>query len=613
MCGIAGIITNDPQQLSLDKLRSMTDAIAHRGPDGEGYWISDDGKVGLGNRRLSIIDRSDAGKQPMHYLGRYTITFNGEIYNYIELREQLKKEGYSFSSQTDTEVVMAMYDWKGTNCLHHFDGMFSFALYDSTEKNIFCARDRFGEKPFYYHFVPGKEFVFGSEMKALWAGGVSHTVNEKMLYRYLAYNDDRNPENPAETFYTEIQRLPLSHYMLLSAVDISANIQEYWNIDHSKQDDSISESNAIKRFTELFYTSVSRRLRSDVEVGSSLSGGLDSSMVVKAIQEIDNSRDGKIKRNTFSAQFPGFFKDETYFQNLVVKETGVIHHTVQPAAEGMLENIGRVFKHQEEPFGSSSINAQFEVYESARKNNVIVLLDGQGADELLAGYPGEYIVPFLKGIKNKKNFLQQLKQFRDLHKNNKINPYRLLFWKALLPDSAVRMAKRLTKPAIADHKWLNRDFANTFRDEKKEIKKTVSLNKTLYKSAFEGELETLLRYADRNSMAHGVEVRLPFLNHELAEFIFTLPDRFKINNGWTKWIARRSFNKKLPDEITWRKEKVGFEPPDRNFEIAGTQVAVKEYLNENVMKHYLSMNGKDKLKPQYTWKAIMLHYLLQSC
>ncbi len=214
MCGIAGIITANKNELSRERLKVMTDIIAHRGPDGEGQWISEDGKVGFGHRRLSIIDLSEAGAQPMHYLDRYSITFNGEIYNYVELKELCVKQGYQFATQTDTEVMMALYDWKKEECLQYFDGMFSFAIYDAKEKKVFAARDRFGEKPFYYSLMPGSLFVFGSEMKALWAGGIKREVNNRMLYNYLAFKYVDNPSDYSETFFTGISRLPHSHYIM---------------------------------------------------------------------------------------------------------------------------------------------------------------------------------------------------------------------------------------------------------------------------------------------------------------------------------------------------------------------------------------------------------------
>ena len=219
MCGIAGIF-NLQQQVHLSQIKQMTDALPHRGPDGEGHWINSESTLALGHRRLSIIDLTDDGKQPMHFSdGRYTITFNGEIYNYIELKEQLIKQGVKFRSQSDTEVLLALFSLKKEKCVEDLDGMFSFAIWDNVEKKLFCARDRFGEKPFYYHYVKGEKFIFGSEMKELWAYGIPKRKNDKMLLNFFLnkYRLD-NYENPSETFFLGIQKLEPAHYIYKKAV-----------------------------------------------------------------------------------------------------------------------------------------------------------------------------------------------------------------------------------------------------------------------------------------------------------------------------------------------------------------------------------------------------------
>ena len=207
MCGIAGIISPDTSLVSIERLKKMTDAIAHRGPDGEGHWINSSGNISLGHRRLAIIDLSDAGKQPMHYLGRYTIIHNGEIYNYLELKEELLKKGYNFFSKTDTEVIAAAYDCWKEECVDRFEGMFAFAIWDAETKTVFCARDRFGEKPFYY-YAGNNQFVFASEMKAIWAAGIERKPNLKMLFNFITIGYTDNPLNPAETFFENIYKLP---------------------------------------------------------------------------------------------------------------------------------------------------------------------------------------------------------------------------------------------------------------------------------------------------------------------------------------------------------------------------------------------------------------------
>ncbi|MEO6254704.1 MAG: asparagine synthetase B, partial [Ferruginibacter sp.] len=213
MCGIAGIISVDNNDVNKQRLKKMTDIIAHRGPDGDGHWISSNGQVGLGHRRLSIIDLSHEADQPMHYLDRYQLVFNGEIYNYLELKETLQKQGYTFTTASDTEVLLALYDRDKEDCLQWIDGMFAFVIYDEKQNEIFAARDRFGEKPFFYNYIPGKHFLFGSEMKCLWGAGVEKKVNNRMLYNYLTWNYLDNPNDLSETFYENCTRLPHSHYI----------------------------------------------------------------------------------------------------------------------------------------------------------------------------------------------------------------------------------------------------------------------------------------------------------------------------------------------------------------------------------------------------------------
>ena len=297
MCGIAGIFNNTSSFL-LPELKKMTDSLIHRGPDGDGHWVDEEEGIALGHRRLAIIDLSEAAKQPMTFQNKYVITFNGEIYNYIEIRHLLMSCGYIFMSNSDTEVLLAAYDKWGTECLKYFDGMFAFALYDKQNKTLFCARDRFGEKPFYYSWS-AKKFVFASEMKALWKTDVSKSINNRLLYLFLTYSLHDDPSEPSHTFFSDIFRLKPAHYILYKK-NVSPVQVCYWKINPEGIDNSITFDNACNKFRELFFDSVIKRLRSDVSVGTSLSGGLDSSSVVCAIDELVNKTNEFQK--TFSAE-----------------------------------------------------------------------------------------------------------------------------------------------------------------------------------------------------------------------------------------------------------------------------------------------------------------------
>ncbi|MEN9339697.1 MAG: hypothetical protein RIQ62_1009 [Bacteroidota bacterium] len=569
MCGIAGILSKNTALVQQTVLKKMTDVIAHRGPDGEGHWISPNAEVGLGHRRLSIIDLSHEADQPMHFLDRYTIVFNGEIYNYLELRTELSKQGYQFRTQSDTEVLMALYDRDKEQCLSLLDGMFSFVLFDAHEQTAFCARDRFGEKPFFYSYERGSHFLFGSEMKCLWAGGIPKEINNRMLFNYLSYGYIENPQNLSETFYEKCTRLPHSHYIKINLNDLSLQIKKYYDIDWKNCNTAISVKEAQEKFHELFYTSVQRRLRSDVAVGSSLSGGLDSSLVVCVIDDI--KKGSHQKQNTFSAVFPGYKKDERKFMDYVTSVTQVNPHYVTPNDEGLLADIDTLSWHQEEPYGSASIYAQYCVMKLAKENNTTVLLDGQGADEILAGYH-PYYLPFFNELKrgSRSEYETQLKLYQQLHSGNPINCIN----QKTLGDRVRQISPSLVKPV---KQWRNHfvqwkqpffhsDFYAAYH---KEIFDTPgshfnTLNEALYNNTYVSGLQTLLRYADRNSMAHSREVRLPFLYHEMVEFLFSLPASFKIHDGWTKWIMRETFSI-LPKEISWRIDKIGYEPPQKNW------------------------------------------------
>jgi asparagine synthase (glutamine-hydrolysing) len=279
MCGICGYVGIQEDGL----LERMAASLAHRGPDSAGYFT--DGDVGLGHRRLSIIDVT-GGQQPMYNEdGSLVLIANGEVYNYIELKEELEKKGYSFFSRSDTEVIVAAYDCWKEECVDHFDGMFAFAVWDEKEKELFVARDRFGEKPLFC-FLDNEQFVFASEMKALWAAGIERKVNLKLLFNYLTIGYVDNPNIPEETFFENISKLPAASYLKLSTSNLQLSITNYWDIEVENENKKINDAEAIEQFGSLLQRSVKRRLRSDVPVGTSLSGGLDSSSIIATLHSL---------------------------------------------------------------------------------------------------------------------------------------------------------------------------------------------------------------------------------------------------------------------------------------------------------------------------------------
>ena len=570
MCGIAGIVSKF-KSVELHMLKAMTDVIYHRGPDGDGHWINETGNVGLGHRRLSIIDLSNHASQPMHFSNeRFTITFNGEIYNYLELRQTLIKEGIKFNSNSDTEVLLALYAKKGADCLGYLDGMFAFAIWDELEKILFCARDRFGEKPFHFAFTNDGKFVFGSEIKQLFEVGLSRKVNQKLLFNFFESNHVlHDPRNPEETFYQEVQRLEPAHYMIVTP-DLRIEKKRYWDLDMDSENTEISIRDAAERFYELMLQSVKLRLRSDVPVGSSLSGGLDSSTIVCLIDKLNANQ--SIRQKTFSARFKNFERDEGKFMQMVIDSTNVEPHFTFPDEQRFVSDFKKVCWHQEEPFSGPSVFAQWEVMKLAKQQNVTVLLDGQGADESLAGYH-YFFHTYLNELKRNKSTLyeNELSAYRKRHnpnygleQNDASKKQRGLDDK--LKD-LIRPIYRTFRPIKPDtpsghvSDFLNKEFSAQFEHNEKLPEHIGGLKEQLYVNNCVIGLNNLLRFADRNSMAFSREMRLPFLSHHLVEFLFSLPNEFKIHDGWTKYVMRKAFEPILPKDITWRVDKIGYEPP----------------------------------------------------
>ena len=556
MCGIAGIFDF---RKNIDPLRvkKMTDSIAWRGPDGEGLWQSPSKKLVLGHRRLSIIDLSEAGAQPMHYMNRYSIVFNGELYNYKELRKDLKALGLKFISDSDTEVVLAAFHHHRENCLKFFDGMFAFALWDEQEKKLFCARDRFGEKPFFYQHHSGHDFRFASEMKALMIEQ-KPVVNQKMLFRYMAYNVSQNPSDQSETFFESIFKLEPAHYLM---IDETGSVEKkcYWKIDLKKQID-ISIEAAEKKFSELFFQSVERRLRADVPIGSSLSGGVDSSSVVCTIGKLNG--ENPFPQNTFSARFHDKNFDEGKHMDEVAAHTPLQRYDVWLDENVMFDDLQKVIYHTEEPLSNSSPLAQWKVMQLAKEKNVTVLLDGQGADETLAGYL-HFFRPYFAELflSDKKKYRDQLLQYQKL-REVEFDSTGKFEWQVRFRKLFSWLGNLRRKFSTPDYlQMLHPEFVSKHKSTSPPFHFFVSLNESLKFFSTQFGLEKLLTYADRNSMAHSREIRLPFLSHELVEFIFSLPTEMKMKDGRTKFILRQSMEGIIPKSIAWRIDKLGYQPP----------------------------------------------------
>jgi asparagine synthase (glutamine-hydrolysing) len=373
MCGIAGVFQFDDFKVDTAKAQLMCDVMAHRGPDGEGAWYNSNSSVALLHRRLSIIDLSDAAAQPMisddHNV---VIAFNGEIYNYIEIRNELIAHGVSFKTNSDTEVLLKSYMHWGVKCLTHFNGMFAFAIWDEQKQELFCARDRFGEKPF--HFYKSDDcFVFASEIKSIKAYLSDISIDQQLLQNYL---DENFVINNSITFFKDVYALEPATYLIVSKNKFEK--KKYWSIE--LKDDNVSFKDSKEKFQSLFNKSIQLRLRSDVPVGSSLSGGLDSSSIVCSLKELDIEN-----MQTFSARFKSELDEGKWIAD-VSNKTNYTNNEVWPDPSTFLKELEKMIWHHEYPPGSASVFAQWCVMKLPRTKGVKVLLDGQGADEYLAGY-----------------------------------------------------------------------------------------------------------------------------------------------------------------------------------------------------------------------------------
>ena len=565
MCGIYGLFRFDQQPIEQVLLKRMAQLQQHRGPDDEGFLV--DGNVGFAFRRLAILDLSPAGHQPMASADSTCwLVFNGEIYNHNELRRELEQYGHHFRSRTDTEVILAAYAQWGVDCLSRFNGMWGFALWDSRKQQLFCARDRLGIKPFYYH-QDASRLIFASEIKALFADPQTpRQPNEQAVYTYLVFQDVQFGE---ETFFANIKQLPAAHYMLVDAQGI--RFQRYWQLDHSRYNPTITDAEAIEGFRHLFFDSVRLRLQSDVPVGTCLSGGLDSSAIVCVANHILFGKEAKPDRTvvgerqkTFSACYSDPRCDERQWIAPVIAKTGAQSHYIYPDVEGLFADLEAMVRHQEEPVEGTSIYAQWCVMRRAREAGVVVMLDGQGGDEVMCGYQ-RYYWSLMGGAVQRGN-LALLRQ-AVTEKPGSMEHLRLIDLLGILLNTLpYTWQSRVLQARRGRPVWLGEEMRSHH-----PIQQTItSSHPTLLGQHLERDLmatclPTLLKYEDRSSMAHSIEARVPFLDYRLVEFMASLPDHMKIRNGQTKWLLRQALKDVMPTEVVQRRNKMGFGTPEQDW------------------------------------------------
>ncbi|MGN6189375.1 MAG: asparagine synthase (glutamine-hydrolyzing) [Conexibacter sp.] len=534
MCGIGVTVGGPPPDPAT--LRRMAAAMAHRGPDGEGVWH--DEVAGLAFRRLAIIDLDARSDQPLH-LGALHLVFNGEIYNYRELREELRGLGHAFATEGDGEVLLHAWAQWGEDALQRCNGMFGFAVWDDERRTLTAACDAFGEKPLFWSHDKDGRLVLASDIRALLqAGPELRAPRQQALGPYLA----RGVMPPIEqSFFAGVQRLPGSH--LLRWRDGRVETARWWT--PRPVDVPARYEDAVGELRELLLDAIHLRLRSDVPVGSSLSGGVDSSAIVGLSAQLA----GDHRRHAFTARFHGFELDEWAHARAVADAAGVVeHHEIAPTADELFDDLEALVLDQEEPFGSTSIYAQWRVMRAARKAGVTVLLDGQGADELFAGYPG--IRGWALRSMGGRNLAQGL-----------AGPHRGELLTALgaerLPTCVAWRHRRgiaspYAAPAVVEQAVRAQAPAAGGRDP---------LRRELLRQAFHTSLPGLLRYADRNSMAHSREVRLPFLDRRVAEYALSLPAEFLVRGGVTKAVLRDAAAGAVPVSVLARHDKIGYATP----------------------------------------------------
>ena len=628
MCGITGYFdASEPASESL--VQTMTDRLAHRGPNGHGFVLLDSrtgeswsGRgtkrraafdLALGHRRLSIIDLSDAGSQPMASSdGRNWLVYNGEIYNYVELRRDLAARGHVFRSGSDTEVLLAGYREWGRDVLTRCNGMWGLALWDADRKELFCARDRFGVKPLYYAY--GRDwFVFGSEIKALLSHPkVARRPNDAIVYDYLSLG---LTDHSDETFFDGVFRLAAGHTLIFRPGN-APEIRRYWDVSPAFALDSRPEDEpkAISRFAELFEDAVRLRLRADVPIGTCLSGGIDSSSIVVIanhlmFEELRLPRElvGDRQR-TFSACFEDARFDERRFIDEVLAKTGASNYRVFPSGELLWQELPKLLDHMDEPFSSTSQYSQFNVFRLARESGVTVTLDGQGADELLAGYPGYHGV-FLATLARAGHLLAAGREayatWKQSGRGRSATELAVRTAYGLLPERLSTPLRTLLAPYSRGRspegrslQVIDRELHARFAERRlgwiaNRQASMHDLGAKLYKDTFTFSLPALLRYADRNSMASSIESRTPLLDYRLVEHIFSLPLPLIMRDGWTKWVFRSAMAGRLPPAIQWRKDKLGFVTPEaiwleqgkaRVIELLANSSASRGYLDHDVVR-----------------------------
>lgn len=602
MCGIAGYISvSGRYSPDKKKVKIMTDVLRHRGPDAEGQWTDD--RVALGHRRLSIIDLDASSNQPLlSHDGRFIISFNGEIYNYIEIKEELKKEGHTFNTNSDTEVIIEAYRRYGEDCVKKFNGMWAFALYDIERAEVLFSRDRFGIKPL-YTYTNDDCFVFASEMKSIRAVFTQiQDISETWIYRYI--NGKITEDIDEECYYKDIKRFPQSYNMMFDLTTGEKRYKKYWEVNEKEfYERWVKGKNPFRTFRTLFENAVKLRLRADVEVGVCLSGGIDSSGIVGVASKQKGDR-----IHTFSSVYNDSDCNEEFYIRKVNEKWNTIPHYIKPdeTEEDFNEYIKDCVYHHDQPVGGASLYSQYMVMKGI-KGHVKVVLDGQGADEMFAGYLPFYS-RYLLDLAEKGDFWSKKRAIRTLAILTEEWPHIVgnISTDVIVRLIGIKNTNRYIRPSHnnearrirRDYPMFTDDFLKkiNMEDDIDRIKCSSHLNTELCNQVISTSIPCLLHNEDANSMAFSIETRVPFLDYRLVEFSMALDGKYKIKNQWTKWVVRRALKKYLPKEVYKRKNKMGFPAPFARW--------LREGKSKDEIKGYIFRLAKRGIIPEETIKVI---------
>ena len=567
MCGIAGGWWPQPAPAKT-QLPQALHAMRYRGPDNQGFELYpfNPAVVALGQVRLSIIDLSAAGHQPMHSPdGRWAIVFNGEIYNYRELRAELRTLGHSFTSDTDTEVLLAAWAHWGQACLPRLTGMFAFAVLDKQSATLTCVRDAFGIKPFFYSAQAGSGFRFASELPALQQllPGKPE-LNWQRAYDYLVHGDyDSTPD----TFYAGVHHLPPGHCLSVNLANGQPTIPQRWWVPNITERPGWKFDDAVEQVREQFLQNIRLHLRSDVPLGAALSGGIDSSAVVCAMRHVEPD----LPIHTFSYIASGSDVNEERWVDLVNAHVGAIAHKVSATGSDLARDLDNMIRAQGEPFGSTSIYAQYRVFQLARERGVTVTLDGQGADEMLAGYngyPGQRLRSLIETGQWRPawSFLNKWARWPG---RDRIHAAKTLV--AATTQEQLYQALRTLNGSRITPNWIRPGPLADAGVQLRIPRQTPIIDQSgrrvmaeLAASLSQRGLPALLRHGDRNSMCFSVESRVPFLTLDLVNLLLSMPESYLISsNGETKHVFRAAMRGIVPDAILDRRDKIGFATPEQ--------------------------------------------------